>query len=271
MIAQDSTRLVNASAADRSLAPREHGAYGQIGLPLITALAMGTPSVSAILLTVGAVLVFAAHEPLLLLLGRRGLRAQRYGSPRARRSLRILAAGAAVSGLLGLALAPYPAMIASIVPLALGAAVFGLINRDKEKTLGGEILAAAALASAAVPVALASGVLPSIAWGAWAAWTISFGAATWAVRVVIRMKKLGMTLTARVSPVLAATGVAVVFAWLGVFSRFAALATAPMLIFSAVLALAPPPPSALRRVGWALVGSSVLTAATLVIGARLYS
>lgn len=108
MIAQDSTRLVNASAADRSLAPREHGAYGQIGLPLITALAMGTPSVSAILLTVGAVLVFAAHEPLLLLLGRRGLRAQRYGSPRARRSLRILAAGAAVSGLLGLALAPYP-------------------------------------------------------------------------------------------------------------------------------------------------------------------
>lgn len=270
MIAQDSTRLVNAAVADRSLAPREHGAYGQIGLPLVAALAMGTPSIAAILLGTGAALIFAAHEPLLLLLGRRGLRAQRYGSPRARRSLRILGVAAALSGLLGLALAPYPAQIASIVPFALGAAVFLLINRDKEKTLGGEILAASALASAAVPVALASGVSSPMAWGAWLAWSISFGAATWAVRVVIRMRKLFMALPTRVAPVLGAAGIAVLFAWVGVFSRFCALATAPMLVFSAVLAIAPPHPSALRRVGWALVASSVVTAAILVVGARLY-
>jgi hypothetical protein len=231
---------------------------------------MGSPSVSAILLALGAALIFAAHEPLLLLLGRRGLRAQRYGSPRARRSLRILGAGAALSGALGLALAPYPAQIASIVPLALGAGLFGLINKDKEKTLGGEILAASALASAAVPVALASGISPQIAWGAWLTWSMSFAAATWAVHVVIRRRKFAVTSAVRVSPVLAAAAVCALFEWVGVFSRVSALATAPMLLFSAVLAVAPPHPSALRRVGWGLMAASGLTAAILVAGARIY-
>jgi hypothetical protein len=231
---------------------------------------MATPALSALLLALGAALIFAAHEPLLLLLGRRGLRAQRYGSPRARRSIRILGAAAALTGALGLALASYPSQIASIVPLSLGAAVFGLIHKDREKTLGGEILVASALASAAVPVALASGVSTSIAWGAWMAWTLSFAAATWAVHIVVRRRKFAMSRAVRVLPILGAAGVSVLFAWVGVFSGVSALATAPMLVFSAVLAIAPPHPSALRRVGWGLIAASGLTAAILVAGARLY-
>ena len=270
MIAQDSTRLVSAAAADRSLAPREHGAYGQIGLPLAAALAMGKPSLSAVLFTLASALIFTAHEPLLLLLGRRGLRAQRYGSSRARRSMRILGAGAALAGGLGLALAPYPAQIATVVPLALGAALLRFIHQDKEKTLGGEILAASALASTSVPVALASGISASIAWGAWIAWSISFAAATCAVRVVVYRKKFQMSTAARISPVLAAALLSLALGWVGVLSQASALATAPMLLFSAVLALTPPHPSALRRIGWGLVGASGLTAAILVAGARFW-
>jgi hypothetical protein len=43
-----------------------------------------------------------------------------------------------------------------------------------------------------------------------------------------------------------------------------------MLLFSAVLAIAPPHPSALRRIGWGLVAASGLTAAILVAGARMH-
>src|SRR4051812_49522750 len=57
--------------------PREHGAYGQLLFPLVTALAVGRPRVVAWLLAASAVGAFLAHEPLLVLLGQRGARAAR--------------------------------------------------------------------------------------------------------------------------------------------------------------------------------------------------
>src|SRR5689334_17708106 len=57
--------------------PREHGAYGQLLVPLITALAIGRPGVAAVALAVAIVAAFLAHEPLLVLLGQRGARVAR--------------------------------------------------------------------------------------------------------------------------------------------------------------------------------------------------
>lgn len=261
-------RGANPTSASRSLAPKEHGAYGQLGVPLATALAMATPEIASILLTIAAGSAFVAHEPVLVALGRRGPRARRVDGPRALRLLTSLGAAAIITGGAGLALAPPAARLASLVPLGLGAVLALFISRDQERTTLGEILAAAALTSAALPVALSSGVAPSLAWGAWVAWTLSFSAATWAVRAVIRHAKGGLSLLRRASPLALPVIAALGLERASVVSLASMASTAPMLVFSLALALSPPRPAALRRVGFGLVGASLLSGAMLVAGAR---
>ncbi len=55
-----------------SLLPREHGAYAQLGFPLVTALALGDLGVAPLLLVVGIIAVFLVHEPVMVLSGGRG-------------------------------------------------------------------------------------------------------------------------------------------------------------------------------------------------------
>jgi YwiC-like protein len=74
----------------RSLWPREHGAYFQLAVPLITALAMRVPSSAGVALAVASCLAFLAHEPLLVRVGLRGPRMQQRDGVRARRSRRAL-------------------------------------------------------------------------------------------------------------------------------------------------------------------------------------
>ncbi len=47
----------------RSLAPREHGAYGQLGFPLLTALCIAVPRLPGILFAAAAAALLLAHEP----------------------------------------------------------------------------------------------------------------------------------------------------------------------------------------------------------------
>jgi hypothetical protein len=54
----------------RLLLPREHGAYGQIGVPLVVALAAGRPTLLSVALSLAAIAAFLSHEPLLYLLSR---------------------------------------------------------------------------------------------------------------------------------------------------------------------------------------------------------
>jgi hypothetical protein len=74
----------------RTLVPHEHGAYGQLAMPLLTALALGRPGAASLLLTYAIVVAFVAHESLLVVLGQRGKRALEADAPRARRVLAIL-------------------------------------------------------------------------------------------------------------------------------------------------------------------------------------
>ena len=145
------------AAKRRSMLPHEHGAWGQLAMPLLTALAIGRPGAASLLLTTAVVLAFVAHEPLLVLLGQRGQRARKEDGPRAGRWLGALAALAAVTGLLGIAVAPAAARLALLLPAALAALVGWLVSRKLEKTVAGEIAVAAALASAGYAVALAGG------------------------------------------------------------------------------------------------------------------
>src|SRR5437868_1047392 len=58
----------------RSLLPREHGAYFQLGIPLIIAYLRCAANLAMVELTAAAALAFLANEPLLVVLGHRGRR-----------------------------------------------------------------------------------------------------------------------------------------------------------------------------------------------------
>ncbi len=253
----------------RSLAPKEHGAYGQLFVPLVAALAMGRPSLGAIGLAIAGSAVFFAHEPALILLGRRGDKARRETSERAKKRLVLLAIVTIASGLLAALTAPMSALVAASAPLVLGAFVGWLVTRGEEKTTAGEMAAAAALAGVAVPVAIAASVAPSTAWGAWGAWTIAFGASTWAVRSVIAHQKNRVAGWRRVLPLVVAVAVSLGCAAQGVVPWFCAAAAAPMILVALAIAASPPHPRSLKRVGWSLVGASVAAAAILVAGTHL--
>ena len=253
----------------RSLSPREHGAYGQLFVPIVAALAMGRPTVSAIAIAIAGPAVFFAHEPLLVLVGRRGERARRESGARARARLVVLGTIAVLAAAAAAMSAPTGALIAAAAPLPLGLLVGWLAVRGKEKTTAGELLAAGALAGVAVPVAIAAGVGWPATLGAWGAWVAAFGASTWAVRAVIAHRKEPVAAAIRVLPLGLPIGAAVTLAALGLVPWFCAIAAAPMTLVAIAIAASPPHPRALKRVGWSLVAASVAAAGILIAGARL--
>ncbi len=252
----------------RSLAPKEHGAYAQLALPLVTALAGGSPRASSLLLVVTTSAVFAAHEPVLVLLGRRGARARTTDGPRAARMLRVLLALAIATGAAGLVLGGAEVALACVAPAVLGAAVAWLVREDAEKTAGGELLAAAALSSTALPVAIAAGWSSPTAFAAWAAWVLAFAAATSGVRSVIAHRKQGSGTLARLASVGVAPVIAVALVAAGVLPRWSAITAAPVFVASLVLACVPPHPRALQRIGWMIVVASIESLVGIVVVER---
>jgi hypothetical protein len=261
--------------ADRPLLPREHGAYGQLLLPLCCGLAAGRPGPAALLLAAGALCAFVSHEPLLVLAGLRGARTRAEVGDRALRLLWPLAASALLLGSLGLWLSPAAARWLSLLPLALAAALVPALLTGREQTLGGQLLASAALSAAAAPIAAAAGVPPGSVLGAWAAWALGFGATTAGVRRVLDTRRkearpqlallVGCTLLAA-APLLplslAVSGSPV--------ARELALAACagPLVLVGWALWLRPPHPRALKKVGWAAVAASVATGAALLATSR---
>lgn len=255
--------MAAASHKTRALRPKEHGAYGQLGLPLAAALAMGHPGIASVLLTVAAIAVFIAHEPLLVVVGARGDWAQREHGPRARRHAMAWTAVAMASGGLGLWLAGAPAIRAAWLPVGLVLVLIPFVLRGAEKTLPGELIAALALAGAALPVAAAGNVPSGAAWGAWGAWALAFSASTAAVRWVIASHK------GRNHPL--------TWVWVGASTLGALLlavrtpivvAALPMLLASWALIVRPPHARHLNRIGWSLVASGTLTATALGVLGR---
>jgi hypothetical protein len=261
---------VNAPS-QRTLLPHEHGAYGQLIMPLLTALAIGRPGVSSLALAAAAILGFIAHEPLLVVVGQRGLRAREQDRGRARRLLVLLGALTLACGALGLALAPAAARWAALFPLLLAAGVALLVVKKLEKTAAGEIVVAMALSSAGLAVALAGGAPLSWAVAAWITWILAFAAATLAVQVVlVRARSRGER---DPGPLAAVTTIAIVALAFSLAARAALpwaapLALAPVAGMSLALSLFRISPRRLREIGWAMVGASVLTMLLLVVGLR---
>ncbi len=244
----------------RSLAPKEHGAYGQLAMPILSVALMGTPTRASVLLAIAAALLFSAHESALVMLGHRGKRAAEDDGRRARRILASSGLAALLLGGTGLALGPAAALPGALVALALGALVGGLVLARREKTTAGEFVATAAMTSAALPIGLAADMSTRLAVTVWLTWMLAFSGATGGVRSVIAAMKN----QAR-APAVTLLAVATLGVLGGALTGHATvIAATPMVLAGWGLAARPPHARHLRRVGWLLVGLSVVTLAWLV-------
>ena len=252
-----------------TLMPREHGTYAEILLPLTAVLLAGELSVAAVLLAIAAVATFLAHEPMLVLLGRRGERARKALWRPARAWLAFL-----VTLAVGFAVAVFswgdPLLRAAIVaPLGLASWMAILIARGEEKTTHGEIVAAATLASAAVPIGIAAGLAVETVVLIAFVWAIGSALATAAVRGILLAAKrtrswqpegaiVAAVLVLAIAASLSASGIGP--AWL-------APALCPLALLSLALGAFAPRPAHIRRMGWAFVAANLVTLGIVVTGA----
>jgi hypothetical protein len=124
---------------------------------MLSALAFAPPTPAAFACAALALALFLAHEPLVVLLGRRGAKALAANARAARRHLTIRLLAASLLAL-WLAFAAPTVALALALPAALGAATLISLLQRREKSLLGELTAAAALTSFSAPVLLAAAV-----------------------------------------------------------------------------------------------------------------
>jgi hypothetical protein len=247
--------------------PKEHGAYAQALLPLITGIALGRPTVTALLLVTAVLCVFFAHEPLLVALGRRGARARQLGGAAVRRRGAWLVALALLAGASALAIGSGALRLAAAAPLLFGATYGALVVRSREKTLARDLLVACAFSSMALPVGIAAGgSAPHAATGA-CVWAATFGLQTLAVKGTIAAgkKRAPSATLVRVTIVLAVAFMAGALLLAAGTTRpgAASLAVLPAGAHALVLGVRPAAPRHLRRVGWSLVVVDVVVLAAL--------
>jgi hypothetical protein len=246
--------------------PHEHGAYGQLLLPMATALVIGRPSLAAGAVAAAVVAAFVGHEPLSVLLGRRGAAARRLKAREARLWFGASLAVAVIGAALAAVLMPSGSRWALLVPLAPAALAATSVARGAERSTAGEVVSAGALATASFPVAMAASVSTAVALACVVAFTVGFVAATVSVRAVIAQVHGG----GAESRVAAAATAVLLLGSVGalVFGRVVSAAAfwgaLPVCAVALAIVVAVPPPRYLRRIGWTLVGASVLTGIILV-------
>ncbi|HEY5961440.1 MAG TPA: YwiC-like family protein [Polyangiaceae bacterium] len=248
--------------ARRSLLPKEHGAWGQLLLPLIVALGSArTPNLHAWALAAAGVALFMAHEPFVVWLGQRGTRAAREHSDRALRHMGVWGLIAAAMG--GAALLDTDWWVRGAASIALTMVlvfVLAFLMRGTERSTPGELWLAFTMPAAAVPATLALGNPPISAITAWASFALAFSAGVFGVRGIIRWHKHRDASAGW-------AGLCTVFAASVGLTMLAPREGAAALLFWAIAVgcrLARPAPRALKRVGWCLVAGSVLQAAALL-------
>jgi hypothetical protein len=132
-------------------------------LPLVTSLGVAGVNTPAVLLGLTVVAAFLAHEPLLVLLGRRGARAKREHW-----LIAVVWFGISAATVLGAGLVAFWAVSSALrwsfaLPLVPAALLAGAIVSKREKSLLGELVVALAFSLIAVPVCLAAGATTTTA------------------------------------------------------------------------------------------------------------
>jgi hypothetical protein len=249
--------------------PREHGAYAQLGFPLVTGLVYAGAQPGAWAFTAAAVALFLAHEPMSVIAGLRGVRLRDALVGPARRRLWLLAGLTTVSLVAASVLAPWDAWRAALVPALPGVVLIPLFLAARVKTLGGELVAALAFSASLMPVALSGGADWPAAWVAAAVW---YGASSPAIVSVHAVKALhkgrprgpwlrAATLAAAVLVAAAAVVVSVALPYPSV----RALAVLPPAVAVAGVAAVSPHPRHLKRIGWTMVVANTGALVLLIV------
>jgi hypothetical protein len=250
---------------NKHLIPREHGAYAQLGFPLLSGLVLSSPGASSWLFVLAAILLFLANEPAVVLAGARGKRLQEEMGLAARRQLALLATMGAAAGIAAMMLAPVIARWLALVPAAFALCLVPAVLSKRLKTLPGEALAAAAFSAMHLPVAAAGGASGELLWGPPVMWFATTMVATFAVHAIkARVTGLnGWVVPFAVWSAPVALAVALCAAWY--FPGFRAVCLASCLPLAGVLAVngLAPGPKRLKQVGWAVVAANALAVTVL--------
>ena len=236
-----------------SLWPREHGAYAQAGVALLTALALA-PGLRSLAQALLVATCFLASEPVLILLGGRGptaLQAQKEAALR-----RLATLGVVATLALSVAWKDLPLAYAwSLLPPALlGLGLFGLFLAKLERTAGGEVLAAWAFAAATPAVVLLGGGGPRRATLLALLLAGLFTLGTAVVHGHLMALRKGGRPAHRGAAFLFG-GLLMAGAWVlaghGYLPRGSAAVLLPMTLAALGIWIHPPAPRHLKRVGWA--------------------
>lgn len=258
--------------------PREHGAYAELLFPMAAVFLGGTPTTPTWLLAIAAIACFIMNEPLLVLFGQRGARAQREQGGRARRMLFLLVLVAIAAGIPGLWLAPQQAQYAVALPLLLGVGVMMMAVQGLERSGMGETMAAAALSSVAVPLGFASGLSVLASMAVAAIWLVASLLGTSVVRLTVARtraktdQQLRRVRAMRTLLILTSFGVIAVGAMAPLTPRgplWILTAALPVAVVVAALAIARPTARSLRSIGWGLVLANVCTLIAVVSALKL--
>jgi hypothetical protein len=253
--------------------PREHGAYGQMSLPIVTSFLIGGWSIPAVLIALTVLAGFLAHEPLAVLSGGRGVRTRREQSGGATVWLVTTSAIAVCAGFAAALWTPGSIRWSLVLPLIPGGFVGLAMWAKREKSASSEIAVALAFSLVAVPVCLAAGASTATAGAVSVAFATVFVSGTLAVRTIVLAVRGGGNQSAahatRTTTLLLGTLVVAGLAYSATRTLVpwaALIATVPGLAAATWITLFPPSPSRLRTVGWTLVATSIATALILVAG-----
>ncbi len=249
------------------LLPHEHGAYAQFGFPMAAAWLLVRPGWNAALWTLACFLAFWAHEPLLILVGRRGkAQLQRRGA-RALLLICLLLPAAMATATAAILMAPLIPTAAFLPAMALGAIASLLAVAGGERSLAGELSAGLALVWASLPVALAGGLPPVAAIGLTLLWSCDMTAGMLAVRGIIVRAKRGSRAGLLSAAQLAVAGLVVAFgvATGGLAPVRYSLALAPIAALTVFWLARPPAPRRLRRAGLLLVAANLAALVFVVL------
>ncbi len=249
--------------------PREHGAYAELGFPLVTGLTLAGPSLSGSCLAVGAVLLFLAHEPLAVLTGMRGLRLRQELARQAGQRLGLLLGLGAALGVCGALLGGPDVWITLLVPLLPAGVLVPWMLRQQQKSLTAELLIVAVFAGTVVPLVVSGGGSERVGSIAAGIWFSSFALGTIAVHgLKVHHKRQAGAAWLRGS---AFTLGAIVLAGMltgaatGQVPVPAAVGVIPPIAVAVAIAAVPIHPRRLRLVGWSLVSANVLTLTCLLL------
>lgn len=241
-------------------------------MPIATSLVVSDLSLPAVLLSLSVVCGFLAHEPLLVLLGRRGARARRDMHKGATIWFVTTAVAAVFLGVSATWLMPDEIRWSIMMPAMPAGFLGGTIVAGREKSLPGA--AALAFSFAAYPISLASNAPRGTAVAIAAVFAIVFVVGTLTVRGILASMRRGGrgpgTRPARIwVPLVGATALTTLAAAASrsVVPWVALPAAVPGIVAAVLISNHPLAPLRLPTVGWTLAGASA--AATLVLAIAL--